>query len=78
MIAFASSLDQAGPMARSAEDCALLLKPWQALIKWIRPVLIKRFPITQRLINQSIKGLRVGLPKEFFMEGLDADGANSR
>jgi aspartyl-tRNA(Asn)/glutamyl-tRNA(Gln) amidotransferase subunit A len=71
MVAFASSLDQAGPMARSAEDCALLLEAMSGMDKMDSTSVDKAVPNYVGLINQSIKGLRVGLPKEFFMEGLD-------
>ncbi|MBI5276899.1 MAG: Asp-tRNA(Asn)/Glu-tRNA(Gln) amidotransferase subunit GatA [Burkholderiales bacterium] len=74
MIAFASSLDQAGPMARSAEDCALLLSamcgpdPDRDSTSLDRPA----EDFTQSL-GGSIDGLRIGIPREFFGEGLAAD-----
>ena len=74
MIAFASSLDQAGPMARSAEDCALLLSnlcgpdPDRDSTSLDLPA--EDFA---RSLNDSIDGLRIGIPKEFFGEGLSAD-----
>ena len=74
MIAFASSLDQAGPMARSAEDCALLLSnlcgpdPDRDSTSLDLPT--EDFA---RALNDSIDGLRIGIPKEFFGEGLSAD-----
>jgi len=74
MIAFASSLDQAGPMARSAEDCALLLSnlcgpdPDRDSTSLDLPA--EDFA---RALNDSIDGLRIGIPKEFFGEGLSAD-----
>jgi aspartyl-tRNA(Asn)/glutamyl-tRNA(Gln) amidotransferase subunit A len=74
MIAFASSLDQAGPMARSAEDCALLLSalcgpdPERDSTSLDMPS--EDF---SRNLNQSIAGLRIGIPKEFFAEGLSDD-----
>ena len=74
MIAFASSLDQAGPMARSAEDCALLLSnlcgpdPDRDSTSLDLPT--EDFA---RSLNDSIDGLRIGIPKEFFGEGLSAD-----
>jgi len=74
MIAFASSLDQAGPMARSAEDCALLLSnlcgpdPDRDSTSLDLPA--EDFA---RTLNDSIDGLRIGIPKEFFGEGLSAD-----
>jgi aspartyl-tRNA(Asn)/glutamyl-tRNA(Gln) amidotransferase subunit A len=74
MIAFASSLDQAGPMARTAEDCALLLSaicgpdPDRDSTSLDLPA--ENFT---RCLNDSIEGLRIGVPKEFFGEGLAAD-----
>ena len=71
MIAFASSLDQAGPMARSAEDCALLLSaicgpdPDRDATSLDLPP--EDF---SRHLGDSLEGLRVGIPREFFGEGL--------
>ena len=74
MVAFASSLDQAGPMARSAEDCALLLSamcgPDADRDSTSLDVPAENF--AQKL-NDSIEGLRIGVPKEFFGEGLSTD-----
>ncbi len=74
MIAFASSLDQGGPMARSAEDCALLLSamcgPDIDRDSTSLDVPAEDF---SRNLNTSIDGLRIGIPKEFFGEGLSAD-----
>jgi aspartyl-tRNA(Asn)/glutamyl-tRNA(Gln) amidotransferase subunit A len=74
MIAFASSLDQAGPMARSAEDCALLLSaicgPDADRDSTSLDVPPEDF---SRALSGSIDGLRIGVPKEFFGEGLTAD-----
>jgi len=74
MIAFASSLDQAGPMARTARDCALLLSamcgpdPDRDSTSLDRPA--EDF---SRDLEQSIDGLRIGVPKEFFGAGLADD-----
>jgi len=74
MIAFASSLDQAGPMARTAEDCALLLSaicgPDPDRDSTSLDVPAEDFT---RTLNDSIEGLRIGVPREFFAEGLSAD-----
>lgn len=74
MVAFASSLDQAGPMARSAEDCALLLSamcgPDPDRDSTSLDVPAENFALK---LNDSIEGLRIGVPKEFFGEGLSAD-----
>ena len=82
MIAFASSLDQAGPMARSAEDCALLLSAMSGFDE--RDATSAQRPPqdfhAQMLAPragasaaQPLAGLRIGLPKEFFPAGLSAD-----
>jgi aspartyl-tRNA(Asn)/glutamyl-tRNA(Gln) amidotransferase subunit A len=74
MVAFASSLDQAGPMARSAEDCALLLTAMCGP-DLDRDSTSLDVPAEDysRSLNESITGLRIGIPKEFFSEGLSAD-----
>jgi aspartyl-tRNA(Asn)/glutamyl-tRNA(Gln) amidotransferase subunit A len=78
MVAFASSLDQAGPMARSAEDCALLLTAMCGP-DLDRDSTSLDMPAEDysRSLNESIAGLRIGIPKEFFGEGLSADVRNA-
>jgi len=82
MIAFASSLDQAGPFGRSAEDCALLLSAMSGFDE--RDATSAQRPpqdYTAALVQprqgataaQPLKGLRIGLPKEFFPAALAAD-----
>ena len=74
MVAFASSLDQAGPMAHSAQDCALLLSsmcgPDLDRDSTSLDVPAENYSLK---LNDSIEGLRIGIPKEFFGEGLAAD-----
>jgi aspartyl-tRNA(Asn)/glutamyl-tRNA(Gln) amidotransferase subunit A len=74
MIAYASSLDQAGPMARSAEDCALLLSaicgPDPDRDSTSLDVPAEDF---SRALGGSLDGLRIGVPKEFFAQGVSAD-----
>ena len=74
MVAFASSLDQAGPMARSARDCALLLSALCGpdLDRDSTSLDVPAEDFTLQL-NDSIAGLRIGVPKEFFGEGLADD-----
>ena len=74
MIAFASSLDQAGPMARTAEDCALLLSAMCGpdLDRDSTSLDLPAEDFTLKL-DDSLDGLRIGIPKEFFGEGLSAD-----
>lgn len=71
MIAFASSLDQAGPMAQTAEDAALLLSAMAGFDLRDSTSIDKQVPDYSVHLNESIKGLKIGLPKEFFAEGLD-------
>jgi len=73
MIAFASSLDQAGPMARSAEDCALMLNVMTGFDERDSTSLQRDKEDYSRDLNKPLAGLRIGLPKEFFAEGLNAD-----
>ncbi len=71
MIAFASSLDQAGPMARSAKDAAMVLNSMAGFDLRDSTCIDREVPDYTANINDSIKGLKIGLPKEFFAEGLD-------
>jgi aspartyl-tRNA(Asn)/glutamyl-tRNA(Gln) amidotransferase subunit A len=74
MIAYASSLDQAGPMARSAEDCALLLSAMcGADLDRDSTSLDMPSEDFAASLNNSLEGLRIGIPKEFFGEGLAPD-----
>ncbi|MBK7135579.1 MAG: Asp-tRNA(Asn)/Glu-tRNA(Gln) amidotransferase subunit GatA [Rhodocyclales bacterium] len=77
MIAFASSLDQAGPMARSAEDCALLLNAMAGFDERDSTSLERPAEDYARDLEQPLAGLRIGLPREFFAEGLAADVAQA-
>ena len=77
MIAFASSLDQAGPMARSAEDLALLLSAMAGFDERDSTSLERPAEDYTRDLTQSIAGLRVGLPEEFFAEGVAPDVAKA-
>ena len=72
MIAFASSLDQAGPMAQTAEDCALLLNVMAGFDPKDSTSIERPDEDFAARLNQPLKGLRIGLPKEFFGEGMDA------
>ena len=73
MIAFASSLDQGGAMARSAEDCAALLGAMAGFDPRDATSLERPDEDFGRDLDRPIDGLRIGLPKEFFGEGLAAD-----
>lgn len=71
MIAFASSLDQGGPMAQSAEDCALLLSTMAGFDEKDSTSIETSIPDYSIGLENPIEGLRIGLPKEYFDEGLD-------
>ena len=71
MIAFASSLDQAGPLARSAEDAALLLNEMAGFDPLDSTSVEREVPDYTATLQDSIAGLKIGLPKEYFSEGLD-------
>ena len=77
MIAFASSLDQAGPMARSAEDLALLLNTMAGFDERDSTSLQRDQEDYARDLSKPLAGLRIGLPKEFFAEGLSNDVAQA-
>ena len=75
MIAFASSLDQGGPMARSAEDCAFLMNTIAGHdAKDSTSVNKEVYDYVANLNATAVKGLRIGIPKQYFnVQGLDAD-----
>ncbi|MFT4768228.1 MAG: aspartyl-tRNA(Asn)/glutamyl-tRNA(Gln) amidotransferase subunit A [Glaciecola sp.] len=75
MIAYASSLDQGGPMARSAEDCALLLEAMAGHDPRDSTSVNRPGEAYQDHLQQSLKGLRIGIPKEYFGDGLDSNVA---
>ncbi len=72
MIAFASSLDQGGPMAASAEDCALLLNVMAGFDERDSTSLDRPVEDYARDLERPLAGLRIGLPREFFGEGCAA------
>jgi len=73
MIAFASSLDQGGPMARSAEDAAILMQTMAGFDSKDSTSVDRAVPNYSAGLNNSLEGLKIGLPKEFFDEGLNSD-----
>jgi len=72
MIAFASSLDQAGPMTRSAEDAALLLQAMAGFDPRDSTSIEQAVPDYRASLGDSLAGLKIGLPREYFDQGLDA------
>ena len=75
MIAFGSSLDQGGPLARSAEDCAILLQTMAGFDPRDSTSIEQAVPDYSEQLNADIRGIKIGLPQEYFAEGLDSDVA---
>ncbi|MFZ3024007.1 Asp-tRNA(Asn)/Glu-tRNA(Gln) amidotransferase subunit GatA [Pseudomonas sp.] len=71
MIAYASSLDQGGPLARTAEDCALLLQTMAGFDAKDSTSVDQPIDDYLAALSQPLNGLRIGLPKEYFGAGLD-------
>ena len=71
IIAFASSLDQAGVITYTAEDAAMLMSAISGFDPKDSTCLDKPVPDYVAALEQPVKGLRIGVPKEFFVEGLD-------
>ena len=73
MIAFASSLDQAGPITKSAEDAALMLNVMSGLDKKDSTSIDRPIEDFTATLNQPLKGLRIGVPKQHFADGLSME-----
>jgi aspartyl-tRNA(Asn)/glutamyl-tRNA(Gln) amidotransferase subunit A len=73
MIAYASSLDQGGPLAKSAQDCALLLNAMAGYDSRDSTSLQRPAEDYSRNLEQPLTGIRIGLPKEFFAQGMSDD-----
>jgi len=73
MIAFASSLDQGGPMAQTAEDCALLLNTMAGFDPRDSTSIECDAEDFTRDLNKSLQGLKIGVPREYFGKGLASD-----
>ncbi|MDD4906930.1 MAG: amidase family protein, partial [Methylobacter tundripaludum] len=77
MIAYASSLDQGGPMTRSAEDAAIMLQTMAGFDEKDSTSVDLPVPDYRAGLSNSLEGLKIGLPKEFFGEGLNSDVATA-
>jgi len=77
MIAFASSLDQAGPMGRSASDCAMLLNAMAGFDEKDSTSIEKEVPDYSADLNKPLQGLRIGLPKEYFARDENGNGMDA-
>lgn len=77
IIAYASSLDQAGPMTHTAEDAAMMLNVMAQFDPQDSTSVQMDTPDYRANLNDSLEGLKIGVPKEFFAEGLDTDVAEA-
>ncbi|MDO8527339.1 MAG: Asp-tRNA(Asn)/Glu-tRNA(Gln) amidotransferase subunit GatA [Deltaproteobacteria bacterium] len=77
LIAFASSLDQAGPMTKDITDCAMLMNLVAGYDPKDSTSLNVPVPDYTASLNKSVKGMRIGIPKEYFIDGIDTQVATS-
>lgn len=77
IVAFASSLDQAGPMARDVRDCAIMLEAMAGFDPKDSTSLDMPVPAWSASLNGDLRGKKVGIPREYRMDGMDADVARS-
>lgn len=73
VIAYASSLDQVGPLTRTVADCAVMLEAVAGYDPKDSTSVDTPAPDYSAALAQGVKGLKIGLPKEYFIDGLDAD-----
>jgi aspartyl-tRNA(Asn)/glutamyl-tRNA(Gln) amidotransferase subunit A len=73
IIAYASSLDQAGPMAHSTQDCALMLESFSGVCKHDSTTSSDAVPKWSQNLKDDLTGMRIGLPKEYFAAKIDED-----
>ncbi|MDP2682074.1 MAG: Asp-tRNA(Asn)/Glu-tRNA(Gln) amidotransferase subunit GatA [Deltaproteobacteria bacterium] len=73
MIAFASSLDQAGPLTKDIKDCAIMLNAMAGYDPQDSTSIDAPVPDYTKVLTKDVKGLKIGIPKEYFIKGLDND-----
>ena len=73
IVAFASSLDQAGPMTRNVEDCALMLEAMASFDERDSTSINKKKENYSKNLTDKIKGLKIGIPKEYRVEGMSKE-----
>ncbi len=73
MIAFASSLDQAGPLTKDVKDCAIMLNAIAGHDQQDSTSIDAPVPDYTKALTKDVKGLKIGIPKEYFIQGLDKD-----
>lgn len=73
MIAFASSLDQGGPLTKDVRDCAIVLQAIAGHDPWDSTSVKRDVPDYLGSLDGGVKGLRIGIPREYFVSGIDPD-----
>jgi aspartyl-tRNA(Asn)/glutamyl-tRNA(Gln) amidotransferase subunit A len=73
LVAFASSLDQIGPITKDVEDCAILMNAISGYDPCDSTSVKEEVPDYKQSLKKDIKGIRVGIPKEYFVEGIDPE-----
>ncbi|WP_330167620.1 Asp-tRNA(Asn)/Glu-tRNA(Gln) amidotransferase subunit GatA [Bartonella grahamii] len=73
VVAFASSLDQAGPIARDVRDCAILLRSMSSFDEKDSTSVNLPVPDYESYLGQSIKGMKIGIPKEYHLDGMSSE-----
>ena len=73
LVAFASSLDQIGPITKDVEDCAILLKGISGYDPYDSTSVDTEVPDYKQSFINDVKGIRIGIPDEYFIEGMDPD-----
>ena len=73
LVAFASSLDQIGPITKDVEDCAILMNAISGYDPYDSTSVNVEVPDYKRSLVKDVKGIRIGIPSEYFIEGIDPD-----
>jgi aspartyl-tRNA(Asn)/glutamyl-tRNA(Gln) amidotransferase subunit A len=73
LVAFASSLDQIGPITKDVEDCAIMMNAISGYDPYDSTSVNIEAPDYKRFLVNDVKGLRIGIPEEYFVEGMDPD-----
>ncbi len=73
LVAFASSLDQIGPITKDVEDCAILMNAISGYDPYDSTSINREVPNYRQSLMNDVKGIRIGIPDEYFIEGMDPD-----
>jgi aspartyl-tRNA(Asn)/glutamyl-tRNA(Gln) amidotransferase subunit A len=73
LVAFASSLDQIGPITKDVEDCAILMNAISGYDPYDSTSVNVEVPDYKQSLVKDVKGIRIGIPDEYFIEGMDPD-----